>query len=337
MRFEYSIQIVIKKAALIILFPLLFFSKASASGNLLLFEFRATGVDEELAEACSEIFSYALSEQGVYIAVRAAEAVGDHGCSSPGCAGGIAAEAGFEKALTGSLVRLGNKIVVNVELIDAAEDRIESALQGTSDSEEDLDVVLRRLAKGISTGKTMEDTAEVGMITEGETEPDRRRTSFTTKGIRAGFMWPFDDSYGMTERLTAVDFVVQHDIRDYFLAAKAGLKWGDHSALDITFLKAKLGRYLRRGDFSPFVSAGLGLQYSRMEVIMDPSHPLTGEDTVSGTDLSLCAGAGIALFRTYDFQFQLDLDYSIMLRKLKTRKGDGGYPQGLIFTFCLKY
>lgn len=305
--------------------------------RVLLFRFKGTGLDEELIEACEDIFTYALSKHGAYKAVRAEDEIGDGDCYSATCAVYLSREAGFAKAVTGNIVRLGNKLVVNVQLIDAENDEIELGVEGTSVTEDDLDVVLNRLAKSISEGKGIDDTAEVGMITQQESSDELRRSGFVTKGLRVGFAWPQDDSFGKTDRLTAIDFVVQHDTRDYFISGKTSVKWGRYSAFNFTFLETKVGRYLNRGDFSPFISAGVGLQYNRAEVIVPQGQPAPSDDHVSGTGLSVCGGIGVAVFRTYDFQLQLDLDYFLVFEKLEIEKGVEKYPQGVIFTFCLKY
>jgi len=142
----------------------------SAADDVLLFQFKGIGVDYDLVEAVTSIFHGALAEEGVYQPVFAAEILGDVDCHDVSCAVELAREAGIGKAVTGNVTRLGNKIIVRVQLIDADKEKIEYSDDGVSQTEEDLDVVLSRLAKSLSTGRKMEDTAEVGLITEKETQ-----------------------------------------------------------------------------------------------------------------------------------------------------------------------
>jgi len=124
-------------------------------------------------------------------------------------------------------------------------------------------------------------------------------------------------------------------MRDYFLSGRSGLKWGDNKAFNLTILETKIGRYLSRGDFSPFISGGIGIQYSKAKIEVE-NQP--GIYSASSTGLSVCGGVGLAAFRTYDFQFQIDVDYFIFFAKME-KDGNPGkeYPQGIIFTFCIKY
>jgi hypothetical protein len=315
----------------------LFAGTLQASEKTLLFRFKGTGVDEELIDAVDQIFGSVLSQQGKYNTVSAVNVVGNVECYSLSCAVAYADEAGFTKAITGNLTRLGGKFIVNIQLIDVERDKIILGVDAVSETEEDLDVVLKRLAKSITAGKEMDETAEVGLVTESEAKQDRRKSSFTSNGLRAGFMWPSADSFGKTSRLTAIDFVFQHDMKDYFLSGRSGLKWGNHSAFNFTFLETKIGRYLSRSDFSPFISGGIGIQYNRSEIeIKGPTS--TDFDSASGTGLSLCGGVGLAAFRTYDFQFRLDVDYFIVFTKVESDGNSGKeYPQGIIFTFCIKH
>ncbi|HMA76911.1 MAG TPA: hypothetical protein VKO43_06360 [Candidatus Krumholzibacteriaceae bacterium] len=322
----------------IILFSIIFIFTGTlrASEETLLFRFKGTGVDEELIDAAEQIFGSALTREGKYPVSSAVNVVGNVQCYDLSCAVDYAEEAGFPKAVTGSLTRLGGKYIVDVQLVDVKSREVDISVDAVSETEEDLDVVLKRLAKSISSGREMDETAELGLVTESESRPDRRRTSFTSKGLRAGFMWPSVHSFGKTDRMTAVDFVVQHDMKDYFLSGRGGIKWGDNISLNLTILETKIGRYLSRGDFSPFISGGIGIQYNRAKI--EKKDGTFYEDTGSGTGLSLCGGVGLAAFRTYDFQFQLDIDYFIVFSKVENGSASGEeYPQGIIFTFCIKH
>ncbi len=308
---------------------------AVSAEKVLLFRFKSSGVDEQLLDAVDQVFGDALSDYGVYIPVRAYEMIGNVQCHTPVCAAGYAQDAGYERALIGSLTRFGDKIIANVSLVDAGNSEVVQRAEGSSETVEDLDIVAKRLAKSISTGRSVSESAEVGMITEKETSPDRRRSSFTTKGIRAGFLWALDNSFGKPDRMPAIDFVVQHDMHDYFLSGKFGIKWGSGSWA-FTWLHTKVGRYFGRGDFSPFISAGLGLESVNTEYEIEDAG-FTRQESEKRTGFTVSAGTGFALFRTYDFQFQLDVDYYMILEKMGPVGGEEKFPKGILLTFCIKY
>ncbi|MBN1164897.1 MAG: hypothetical protein JXB45_09985 [Candidatus Krumholzibacteriota bacterium] len=331
----------IQKLLLSVILLILWNATAGAAEETLVFRFKGIGVEENLIDAVTVIFAGALDAEGKYISVSAYEVLGDVECHDHTCAIELAREAGLGKAITGSLTRLGNKIVIAAQLADVARESVIITVDGTALTEDDMDVVLKRLAKAISTGKKIDDTAEVGLITEKEVSEVRRRESFRAAGFRVGFLWPQSASFGGVDRLTAVDFVYQYDTHDYFLAGRWGLRWGGdldndgRNSNSLALLETKLGRYLTRKDFSPFISAGMGINWVKVrEHYRSVNVYQTKED--SGTGLVLTAGGGFAAFRTYDFQFQFDIDYFVVFEKIGTDGNEQKYPQGVIFTFCIK-
>ncbi|MBU8923206.1 MAG: hypothetical protein KOO63_15410 [Bacteroidales bacterium] len=330
-----------KRTLLAIIIVSLMAMDLAAADRVVTFRFRGTGVGEELIDAAGIIFRSALDHEGRYLAVNYFELLGDVECFESDCAMTLARDAGERYAITGHLTRLGYKIIIGIQLVDAVEGKVIATEDGAADVEEDVDIVLKRLARSISTGKTMGETAELGLITESEFRGDRRRQSFGAKGFRVGFMWPMSDSMGKVGRLMVFDFVYQYDTRDFFLAGRSGfrfgggLDWDGLDAMDFALLEAKLGKYLSRNDFSPFISAGIGVHWMKLtQNSMDEEVIFDRED--SGSGLSLTVGTGFAAFRTYDFQFQLDLDYFIIFEHIGFEDSSSNYPSGVILTFCIK-
>ncbi|HSG26895.1 MAG TPA: hypothetical protein VLA34_00345, partial [Candidatus Krumholzibacterium sp.] len=243
---------------------------ADAAERLVVFRFHGTGVGEETVDAAGIIFRGALSKEGRYQPVSSFDVLGDVDCAMFDCAVALAREAGIRYAVTGHITRLGEKIIADVELVDAADGAVVIAEDGVALSEGDLDVVLKRLAKSVSTGRPLDGTAELGMVTESEAAGDRRRSSFTTKGFRLGFMWPTSESMGIVDRLAVIDFVIQHEVRDFFLSGRTGVRFGGGldsdgtDALDFALLDTKIGYYFSREDFSPFFSTGIGIHWVKI-------------------------------------------------------------------------
>ena len=310
----------------------------AASERALCFRFKGIGVGEELIDAVSHLLIGALAEEEVYAPVSVIELLGYTGCFESDCAARIAREEGFPWAVTGSITRLGSKLIVRVELVEADEGVVRFSTDASSLTEDDLDTVVKRLARSLSTGKEMEKTAEVGMITASEYEPARRRESYSSKSIDVGFLWPQGGSWGGADRLTAIDLVYQYDAPEFFLSGRSGLRWGGDmeedggKAFGVDILDIKIGRFFSRGDFAPFLSGGIGVHYvwAKERVALEGGGIYDGSD--SGTNLALMGGAGFTAFRTYDFQAQFEIEYVHMMEKLEY----GGYPRGLLFTFTIK-
>lgn len=333
------------KVLVVLIMILTFFvGIAHAIEKPIMFRFKNVGVDEELIEATMTLFKGSLEEEGKYQPVSAGDILKGVECYEPSCAARYGRREGYEKAIIGSLTQLGFKIIVRVQLVDTESGEVIFTEQGVSDTEEDLDVVLARLAKSVTTEQKFEETAEVGMITDRETLEEKRRGSYSSKGLRAGFIWPIDNSFGnMVDRLIVIDFAYQYEMPDFFLMGRSGLRWGD-GGMDVCFLDAKIGRYLNRSDFTPFINGGLGVHYirgkgliSREQYNGDIYSEVTWEEGTYG--FVLLGGAGFTAFRTYDFQFQIDVDYFIMLDKINEEETGGSEalrPQGILFTFCIR-
>ncbi|UCF05143.1 MAG: hypothetical protein JSV33_14690 [bacterium] len=328
------------RVSLFIVLLLVATGSLSAADRVLLFRFKGVGVDEELIDAVMLVFQGALEQEGKYIPVNAFDVVGYTDCSDVSCTAALAREAGYARAITGTLTRLGYKLIIMVQLVDAGSESIIFSDDGVSLDEEDLDIVLKRLAIGLSEGRKIESTAEIGLITEEEAEEPRRRSSYSSRSLRAGFMWTANGSMGGDIRLIVLDLAYQHDTRDFFLSGRSGIRWGGSmnedggSAIDIALLDAKIGRYFSRGDFAPFLSAGVGVHWIRAKerIVEINGDILVNDRADSGMGLALIAGGGITVFRTYNFQFQLDAEYIYVLEDLAV----GGNPQGFMFTFCIK-
>ncbi|MBN1885275.1 MAG: hypothetical protein JW876_07130 [Candidatus Krumholzibacteriota bacterium] len=311
---------------------------AVAAERALLLRPRGVGVGEDLIDAATLLFHGALEREGVFLPVSADEIFGPVVCWEADCAASLAADGGFSWAIAGSMTRLGGKIIVRTILVAADGEGVASTAEGTAATEEDLDVVVARLAKSLSTGRSMERTAEVGMITEREYEEPRRRGSYKSRSFRVGYLWPTGDSMGGANRLLAIDFGYQYDTGDWFLSGRSGVRWGGDleddggEATDIALFDAKIGRFLSRSDFSPFVNAGLGLHWVREKARVAEGAGIVDRSD-SGTGIAIVAGAGFTAFRTYDFSFQIDVDAFVVFEELET----GGHPAGILFTFCVMH
>lgn len=309
-----------------------------ASERALFFRFRGIGVDEELVDAVSHLLRGALEGEGVYTPVPVDELIGYTGCFDALCAAEIARDEGFELAVTGSITRLGSKIIVRVELIEADDGAVRFSTDGSALTEDDLDTVLKRLARSLSTGEDMESTAEVGMITALEYEAVRRRESYSSKSLDVGFLWPQGGSWAGVDRLTAIDLAYQYDTPEFFLMGRSGFRWGGDldemqgRGFGIDFLDVKIGKYFSRGDFAPFLTGGVGVHYVWVKQRVEEEGGGIYDQSESGTNLALMAGTGFTAFRTYDFQAQFEIEYIYVIEDFEY----GGYPRGFLFTFTIK-
>lgn len=98
-----------------------------------------------------------------------------------------AAEAGFkaqvERVIFGSVSKFGEKYMVQISVVNVSTREVVWSGSLAAKSAEDLDTVVKRIAKAIHEGKKVETGAEVGMITEQEeTQEAKRREAFYATG-----------------------------------------------------------------------------------------------------------------------------------------------------------
>jgi hypothetical protein len=250
-----------------------------------------------------------------------------------------------EMAVYGSLSQLGNRILAEVNVVKVATAEIVYSDRLTSQGTEDLETVMRRLAKGVATGKKMSETATVENITEAEAQTPRRRVSFSSVGLKVGYLWPTADSWGGVPKMTAVDFVYRYETAKWELEITplSGFRVGSteqNSAFDWVLFDFSYHYFLTLTDISPYLGGGLGFHsIHAWEEERSPS----GEEWYwnyerredSGTGFGLNVGGGLVLFRTYDFHLTADLRYQYIAHELK--KLEHGQAQGFIFTIGFAY
>ncbi len=192
-------------------------------------------------------------------------------------------------------------------------------VEGTA-GEEELDSLLDKLAENLSIAVSRQ---KAGEVTSGKSAGKEKALSFTSLGLSASAILPADDSFGRTDLLYGAGLALQHETPACFISGRAGLNWGEHDALNLTILEANAGKFLLAGDFSPYISGGLGIQRNKLS-------------SDSGTGALVRAGVGLEAFRSSGIQLQMELDYFITFYKLEMESGEKKYPQGYALTLYVK-
>jgi TolB-like protein len=308
---------------------------AEETVRLAVFDLQPIGVDPATVEAATQLLRNDLAGTGRFAVVDRGEIrriLGqDALCSDAGCAAENGRRLGAQKALVGSLSRLGEKIIVELRLVDVPTGGVEYSDRMASATVEDLDTVIQRMAGSVASGKPVEGTAEVGLITREEAREPRRRQNFFTVGGKIGYLFPTGDSWGQADRLLCLDWVTRYETNDFFVESLVGYRYQlneDNGAFDIP-IEFSIFYVPGRSDFSPYFGGGLGIHWigaRRWDGNGDPGDD-DGRSTNNGLALNL--GGGLMGFRTYDFRIVVDLRYSIVMADL-----DGqDTHQGIMLTF----
>lgn len=302
--------------------------------KVVVFDAQPIGVDEATVLATSQLLRNDLATTGKFSVIDEGEISRFLGeapqCYDSQCASEIGQQLGLDKAVIGSLSRLGEKIIVELRLVDVASGNVEFSDRMASGTVEDLDTVIKRLANGIASGKPSEKTVEIEAVTEAETREPRRRKNFFTVGPKVGYLFPSGDSWGEADKLLCLNWITWYETPTFFVESQVGGRWQvnkDDGAIDVPidfsffFIPVK-------SDFAPYLGGGVGIHWvsaKRGDVgLKDRPDKLITKD-----GLALNVGGGLMSFRTYDFRFVIDLRYTVIFAEL----GDQDTHSGISLTF----
>jgi TolB-like protein len=294
--------------------------------------FVPTGVDSITARVASGLLLSELRAQGIAVVDRRDVAPTE----SPQEAARLAGS-DIEMAVYGSLSQLGNRILVEVNVVNVATGEVVHNDRLSSESAEDLETVIRRLAVGIITGKKASATATVETVTAAEDKTPRRRATFSSAGLRAGYMWPTDNSWAGVTKMWAVDFVYGYETAKWqlevvpFLGFRGG-STNNNSAFDWAIFDFNFHYFLTQTDISPYLGGGLGFHSVYAHEAAQGSY---GAKEDRGTGFALNAGGGIMFFRTYNFRLTADLRYQYVASTFEDL--DHNQAQGFMFTIGFAY
>ncbi len=330
------------RAALVVLLLAILAGSLAAparAATTLVLPLKTLGVSDTTAAVAREILIQELTQRGTKVllirTLSQPVPTGAEACADPECARELGDSFPVNQVVYGSLSRLGEKILVQVECLRLADAKPFYSDRLSSLTEEDLDTVMMRVAEGIASGRPNSDRASVDSVTEDETQKPRRRATRSGLGFRGGAMLPVGDSYGGSDGMTSLQLVYKVETNRFMLETTSllGLAWGDGNA-EWTLLDIFAAKVFNNGDLAPFFGGGLGLRAMNVE----RTYP-AGEGTYSyehsrsqsATALSVDIGAGLMLLRTYDTHFVLELRYHHVFEDFEEIGGDGAH--GFTLTF----
>jgi hypothetical protein len=162
---------------------------------------------------------------------------------------------------------------------------------------EDMDVVMKRVASSIVTGQAINQTAKVDNIMEAETATPRRRAARKYWGINFGYLYP-TQGYDDEDKSFTLDLRIGYEINQVTV--------GTHFAARKGFATNVYSSYLfTKTDVCPYLGGAFGFHWVSHEDF------LNYDNNKSGDGFEVTANGGLRIFRTYNFQVLLNLDYII--------------------------
>jgi TolB-like protein len=302
---------VIRKAAIGLCF-IPFFLSASSIGVI---HFKAVGVEDATAQVVADLLVNELVNYGNQVLnPEAMDAAAGETLRlyEPVTVAGAGAKAHVERVIYGSVSKLGEKHMVQATVVSVSTQAIVWTGSMAAKTAEDLDIVVKRVAKSIQEGKPVEETVEIGIVTEQEITQDvKRKETFYAAGGNFVFGIPAH-GYGEAGLLMGFNALSWYETAHFAVELKAGYAWATSSTeisvldwgSDISFL------YLfKKSDISPYAGGGLGIHFLNLYNYM------TGGGFNFGMNFN--AGGGLAIFRTSDFHLIIDGRYEMNLADIQ--------------------
>lgn len=275
-----------------------------AREKMVVLPLRSIGVDEASSQTTYMLLRQEIGKLGRHEVVSDAltrEAVGPVPCADVACAADVGRKLDATDVVFGSLNRLGERIIVGYTLVDAATEKAVLIENITAMSVEDLETVMKRIAKSIVKREPVAKTAEVGAITEKEALEPRSRRTRRGLAARFGYLFP-TNGYDDDEQFFAIDLLTMYEANDFMVNGLFGIRKGIALNLGVTYLTT-------RKDFCPYIGGGFGFHWVAHD-IFDDKRDDGFEAILSG---------GLIAFRTYNFRILVNLDYSISFNEYDDR------------------
>ncbi len=205
------------------------------------------------------------------------------------------------ETLTCNLAALGEKIIVQYSLLNVLTGSKLLVDQITAMNMEDLEVVMKRVAKSVVEHESSKKVAEVGNIGESESIEPLRRSSTKNFGISFGYLYP-QNGYDNGDRALTFDARFDYELEEYAVGTLIGIRKGFGTYLYGSYLFSK-------SDFCPYIGGGLGFHWV--------SHNGYNNGNNRGDGFEFSAHTGLRIFRTYNFQILINLEYNITINDFK--------------------
>jgi len=283
-----------------------------AAQKIAILPFSSSGIDSVSVQTAESILNLELSKQeGVNVIQlkRSDDDINFVDCMDSKCAVEIGRKAGADKALGCKLAALGNKIVVQYFLVDVKAEKEILLDQLTSATVEDLETVMKRIAKSAYDLIPASEDASVGNILKGESVNPLRRASKKNVGLSFGYLYP-QNGYDGEVRSFVVDLNLDYELQEYAVGMMFGIRQG--------FAMNVYGEYLFSDkDICPYLGGAFGFHWVSHD---NPSTVMitdqTGNTTYSSNPNNLrsdgfefSAITGVKLLHTYNFQVMLNLEF----------------------------
>jgi len=344
---------------IILPFLVLFFfiSGGQAQEKALVFDFESIGVDDQTITAASQIFRSELDATGKFAVIHkrdvetalADQGITDFTCHEIECAASYGTIVGAQKAVLGSITKLGEGLTIEVRLVDVAAREVVFTDRFFASSVDDLRIALSKLANAVATRQKIEsETTRYAVTDEEMAEPRRKKTNITT-GIFLGGSFPTGDSYSDVGFLFAFGVPIRIEARSYVVETDFGLSVatinpdstiGELDRRSLVVFMWDMGlRYVfsPQADFSSFVGGGLGIHFISESKQKETYYGESETEYIRGDQaLALHLNAGVYAFQSYDVHASFEIRYAVVFTDAFAASSGYSHQIGLLASITFK-
>ncbi len=320
----------IPRFAVVVLATVALAIPASAQEVWSVLPMNARGVDQVTAETFRDLLQLELAGLTPHRFLA-----GTSPCADDACAQAVGEAVGADVVVYGSLSALGEEVIAAVTVYDVAAGQPRGADRLTAQRVEELDTIAERLAEAIVSGVSAEETAELGVIIEEESEAPLRREGDNGFGLRVGGFFPLSDHYAEAGPGILFDVAFWFETLDFVIEPRIGVRFDTDRSDEATYFEfpIDIGGYyvLGRGDFAGLLGGGIGVHFiseSRPSVQGTRSVIQTAQNTLLDDPLW-----GFNFLRTYSTRLALTAEYSITFAELNGRQSPQNVSVGLAVIF----
>ena len=301
----------------------------SANRTIMIFDFKGIGVSKEQLTAASYLLRQDLSQTGIEV-LDANDFTDGSTCYDESCGIPLARAQGADKAVTGTMILIGNKIVVKSTVFDVGTSKPVLYNSLNAESPSDIDAVVNRLSDSIAGNKPASEVITLNNITQQETSTPKRVSTYAYMGIDMGMTAPVGASYLNSGTLNNLDALIfSFELNDHTMLQfkpLLGFSWNNSDSTNVLDWRIMdIGGYYISSieNISPFVGGSVSLHLLNMSRTTNNSLYTTTEN-YNRTDIGLFLGGGVMFFRTASVHLYVEAGYQTIFDRF-----DGNGAQGI--------
>jgi len=277
----------------------------------------SNGIDEASVFTAESILRMELTNQKrleIVSEKKTLAAIGNEQCLDEECAKLIGEKLNAEQVLLCKFSPLGEKLIIQYNLVQTSTGKNILSERVTSTSLEDLDAVMKRVAISVANHSPFSSNQEVGNIVKQETIVPLSQAARYNFGVGFGYLFPKGE-YAQEDKYFTIDAYFDYEINDVAIGLMAGIR--DGFAINL------YGNYLfSKTDICPYIGGALGFHWVADHTYYWANEPYNyyynyEEKDEDGVELGL--KAGVRFFHTYNFQLFIQCEYIMTFNDYKDK------------------